>query len=463
MADDSGEHGTLTNTVTQLPGAAGRRQLLPVLTLLYRPGLEAAEAGQQLRLDHNPTVAIGRGGRLLERRLRDPELSRDHLEINTTAAGSHAVQDNGSKNGTWLLRAGEDPAASRTRLRVAPGQQMALQEGDIICAGRLFLLYERSDPGSAMPHVQRVQVSPGSRVFYTASEGLRRLLARLQHAAQGNGRFFLLEGATGTGKEYLARLVAASSSTRGKLVAHTMATDAADPALLHSELFGHRKGAFAGALKDRPGLFRAAEGGTLFLDELGASSPQMQSQLLRAVDPGMIKPLGADQELPVDVRLVVATSTPASELLAQGRLREDLYGRADEVFCVPPLQQRPADVMAITVHHLVQTHDCRRDLSHEVVTALLRATWPLNVRQLLRAVASIHRANRDLPGEILEVVPQLELQLPGQQAAPSSREEQVAEAYRQNAGNATRAAEQLGISRKNFYKWLNRAKEAGLV
>ena len=458
--DHPSKGSTLDATVTQMPGAATHCALQPVLTVLYHPGIEPGEVGQQLRLDDEPAVAVGRGARLLGRRLDDPELSRDHMSVNTTGAGTHSVMDNHSKNGTWILRTSEEDASIRGRVRAAPGEEVKLSEGDIISAGRLFLLYERSDPYGAVPHVHQVQVANQRRVFYTASEQLRLLVARLQEAAQGQGRFFIIEGPTGTGKEYLARLLAVHGPTRGALVAHSMATDAADPALVHSELFGHRKGAFAGATRDRPGLFRAAEGGTLFLDELGASSAQLQSMLLRSVDPGMIKPLGADREIPVDVRLVVATSTPVQELIDSGQLREDLYGRAEEVFSVPPLCRRPADVMAIAVHHLINTHGCVRDLSNEVVSSLLRAPWSLNVRQLLRAVAAIHKANLGGAGA-LDVMPPMD-GLPGP-SSPASREEEVAAAYQRHRGNVTRAAAELGIARKNFYKWLNRAREAGLV
>ncbi len=153
--------------------------------------------------------------------------------------------------------------------------------------------------------------------------------------------------------------------------------------LVESELFGHQRGAFTGAVKDRRGAFREASGGTLFLDEIGAVPPELQAKLLRAVEEGAVRPVGGESSLPVDVRLVAATCEPLEAMVAARRFRADLYERlAVCVIAVPPLRDRPDDLPALCRHLLTVSDLGDRILSHDAMAALRGHRWPGNVREL---------------------------------------------------------------------------------
>jgi DNA-binding NtrC family response regulator len=196
----------------------------------------------------------------------------------------------------------------------------------------------------------------------------------------------LILGETGTGKELLARAYHRRSGRKGRFVA--VNCSAVQENLLDSELFGHVRGAYTGAYQDKPGHFRHAEGGTLFLDEIGDIPLQAQYRLLRVLQEGVVRPLGSEQEIPVDVRVIAATSVPLDEAVLDGSFREDLLYRLDVIrLVIPPLRDRPEDILFLfekfSARYARQYEVKRPELSSGYIDALQEYAWPGNVRQLL--------------------------------------------------------------------------------
>jgi DNA-binding NtrC family response regulator len=195
----------------------------------------------------------------------------------------------------------------------------------------------------------------------------------------------LIEGQTGTGKELVARLVHEHSGRRGPFVPVNCGAIPAE--LMETELFGHAKGAFTGAHQQREGLFVAARGGTLFLDEISEMRSDLQVKLLRALEEGRIRPVGADREVPIDVRIVASAQPGLREQVQQRRFREDLYYRLNVVSVrLPPLRERRDDIPEL-VEHLLARH--ARELgkpihgvSHEAMRRLRAGRWKGNIREL---------------------------------------------------------------------------------
>jgi transcriptional regulator with GAF, ATPase, and Fis domain len=211
----------------------------------------------------------------------------------------------------------------------------------------------------------------------------------------------LLQGEPGVGKELLARAVHRASGRSGAFVALDMG--AMPEALAESALFGHKKGAFTGASQDRRGAFRSADGGTLFLDELGNLSPALQAKLLRVLQEGRVQPLGQDQPIEVDVRVVTASNADVRSMVRRGLFREDLLGRLDAATVhVPPLRQRLEDLDLLARAFLAREWGAEAPepwCSPEARGALLRHDWPGNVRELhnvLRLAATLASAGRCL-------------------------------------------------------------------
>ncbi|MGE0710156.1 MAG: sigma-54 interaction domain-containing protein [Planctomycetota bacterium] len=200
-----------------------------------------------------------------------------------------------------------------------------------------------------------------------------------------SGASVLILGETGVGKELLARAIHKRSGRRGRFVAVNCGSIPAG--LVDSELFGHEEGTFTGATRSKPGLFRSADGGTLFLDEIGNLPLASQFSLLRALQEASVRPVGGDEEIPVDVRVVAATSAPLDEAVAQGTFREDLLFRLDVVrLVVPPLRARPEDVLHLFGYFrrkLTRHYDLEPpEPSDGFLEALLAHPWPGNAREL---------------------------------------------------------------------------------
>ncbi len=196
----------------------------------------------------------------------------------------------------------------------------------------------------------------------------------------------LIQGPTGTGKELMARAIHHNSDrSRQPLMVHNCGGMSDE--LLHSELFGHKKGAFTGAVSDRLGLLPAADGGTVFLDEIGDVSPTFQVSLLRFLQEGEVKPLGSDKIIHCDVRVIAATNQPLTQLIQEGKFREDLYYRLNGFqLNIPPLSERPDDIEVLTEYLAKRyAHSIGRKIlgvAPDVIKQFQLHNWPGNVREL---------------------------------------------------------------------------------
>ena len=240
---------------------------------------------------------------------------------------------------------------------------------------------------------------------------MQRLLELARRVAPTDATV-LVTGESGTGKERLARFIhQRSRRASGPFLA--INCGALPESLLESELFGHKKGAFTGAMADKPGLFEMTRGGTVFLDEIGETSPAMQVRLLRVLEEPRVRPVGATSEVAVDVRLVSATNRDLKELVRTGAFRQDLFFRLQVVHLqVPPLRDRREDLLPLATHFIGRAcseYSCGPcTLTPEVLDMLQAYDWPGNVRELENAIARAvvlaeHRPHvelADLPPEI---------------------------------------------------------------
>jgi transcriptional regulator with PAS, ATPase and Fis domain len=275
----------------------------------------------------------------------------------------------------------------------------------------------------------------------------------------------LLVGETGTGKELFARLIH-RSSPRAEQPFIAINCGALPRELIESELFGYRKGAFTGAVQDRPGLFGAGSGGTLLLDEIGEMPAEMQVKLLRALQEGKVRPLGAAEEIAVNVRVIAATnnSTPVS---LSGALRQDLYFRLARITIeLPPLRERREDLAPLLDHFLTvysQKYGYRPTFHTDALELLSEYPFPGNVRELenlIEGVMATHQGQEVIHEK--DIRPYLHPELlarAGNRVVDISmfsleRLEKFAieQVLRLSADNKTRASEILGISRESLYR-----------
>ena len=226
----------------------------------------------------------------------------------------------------------------------------------------------------------------GTKGIVTASSVMKSLLDTASRAASSEATI-LIAGESGTGKEVLARLIHQNSPrANGSLI--TVNCAAIPEGLIESELFGHVKGAFTGAIKDRKGHFQTASGGTLFLDEIGELSTDIQVKLLRAIQEKEIQPVGSENIRKVDIRIIAATNLDLQEKIARGQFREDLYYRLSVIpLFIPPLRERKEDIPALVTHFL-QKFDAPPDVvfSKPAIELLKKYFWPGNIREMQNIV-----------------------------------------------------------------------------
>jgi DNA-binding NtrC family response regulator len=320
---------------------------------------------------------------------------------------------------------------------------------------------------------EEVKRLAGSRKLSGESPAMRAVMdavERVGPAAAG----VLIRGESGTGKELVARrLHELSERARGPFVAVNCA--AIPDTLVESELFGHRRGAFTGADRDRPGKFRQADGGTLFLDEVGDMAPAAQAKLLRVLQEGIVEPLGGGDPVTVDVRVLAATHRDLKAMSAEGRFREDLLFRLRVVEIeLPPLRDRAGDVLLLARQFLVASSRAGLSLSPEAERALLAYPWPGNVRELANAVerATIFCRGlvlqpEDLPQEVRAAAapagegdplawdPEDDFQTAKRKVVERFERAVLIEALREHGGNISQAARKLGLHRQNLQQKLH--------
>jgi two-component system nitrogen regulation response regulator NtrX len=295
---------------------------------------------------------------------------------------------------------------------------------------------------------------------------MHRLREQIGMAAPTNGRV-LISGENGTGKELVARHVHALSQRRsGPFVEVNCA--ALPEELIESELFGHIKGSFTGAVADRRGKFEIASGGTLFLDEVGDMSLKMQAKVLRALQEQVIEPVGGQGSVRVDVRVLAATNKDLADEIRQGRFREDLYFRLNVIpVFVPPLRDRGDDVLRLADHFMrdfAQEYGRRPKAVSEEAARMMRGyDWPGNVRELRNV---IERLIIMVPGDLINDADLSFLDQPAviaSSAAPETmaplyearddwERHYIASAMAACEGNISRTADTLGLERSHLYK-----------
>lgn len=297
----------------------------------------------------------------------------------------------------------------------------------------------------------------------TRSQSMEQLLQEAQRVAQGDASLFI-HGQSGTGKELIARAVhQVSPRSAAPFVAVNCSAIPAD--LLESELFGHVRGAFSGAVSARDGLFRAADGGTLFLDEIGDMPPMFQVKLLRALQEQRIRPVGANQDIPVDVRIISASHHDLEQLVEQGEFRQDLYYRLNVVtLSLPALSERREDIALLASHFLARLSprygDRVKGFSAEALSALVQYDWPGNVRQLQNVVEQLTALSTTpiIPVQQVEkALKEKAALLPGfQEARQQFEREYLVELLQRVNGNVSQAARLAKRNRTEFYKLLKR-------
>jgi DNA-binding NtrC family response regulator len=311
--------------------------------------------------------------------------------------------------------------------------------------------------------------------FVGKSQTMQRIYALIESVGKVDTTV-LITGESGTGKELVAEALHAESPRSDRSLVKVDCT-AIPEDLLESELFGHKKGSFTGADRDRLGRILQADGGTLFLDEIGDISPRMQLRLLRFLQERTFYPVGQDQPIQVDVRVITATNADLKEKVRQDLFREDLYFRLRVVdIILPPLRERKDDVPVLAQHFLssfeAKMNKGVSDFSDSVMDLLINHFWPGNIRELEHVIERAYvLCNGDtittdhLPAEILTSEPEpqaaIETAAPAaiahHAATPSLMEsgsevERLLEALRRTAGNKAKAARLLGIDRSTLYR-----------
>jgi transcriptional regulator with PAS, ATPase and Fis domain len=276
----------------------------------------------------------------------------------------------------------------------------------------------------------------------------------------------LVTGESGTGKELIAReLHRRSPRKNGPFMA--INCGAIPENLLESELFGHAKGAFTGAIAARPGKFQAASSGTLFLDEIGEMPPQLQVKLLRALQDRAVTRVGETKPEPIDIRIVSATNKILETEMAAGRFREDLYYRINVIHLhLPPLRERGEDALMLAKFFLGRA---TRELSAKVkgfnrqaLNAIRHFRWPGNIRQLENRIkkAVVLAEGPFITSEDLELRPEhLDPILPLAQAQENFRNRYINDVLERNGGNRTKTAKDLGVDPRTIFRHLEREAE----
>ena len=298
--------------------------------------------------------------------LSDPAVSRHHLAILPAPRGV-LVRDLGSTNGTTIN------GVAIERAYLAPGA--------VIGVGATRIRFEAQGGEDRAP----LSADPRWGRALGASEAMRRIFAVLPKLAESDASV-LLEGETGTGKGLLAEaLHEASPRARGPFV--VLDCGSIPPTLIESELFGHERGAFTGATAARVGGFEAARGGTVFLDELGELPLDLQPKLLRALEDRVVKRVGGNEAIKLDVRIIAATNRDLRSEINAGRFRSDLFYRLNTFrLRIPPLRERRDDIALLVAHFYRQLSPAGDAPPAELIAELARQPWPGNVRELRAAV-----------------------------------------------------------------------------
>jgi DNA-binding NtrC family response regulator len=303
------------------------------------------------------------------------------------------------------------------------------------------------------------EANAGAEPELTGTSASIAAIRRSIDAVAPHRRTVVVTGETGTGKEIVARQIHRRSGRPGPFVA--VSCGAFTEGLLASELFGHVRGAFTGAVQDQQGLFRSARGGTLLLDDVAEIPLSLQPTLLRVLETWQVRPVGSTRDVDVDVRVVATTNREILAMVQEGLFRSDLYARlAQWTIRLPPLRERREDIPALTAALLGRCDATGRHLTPDLQEALLVHDWPMNVRWLLNvlSVAAITTPSGALAlGE--EVREALRKDLPGSAAVPHCGTQALDKAALEDLlgrfqGRVAELARHLGITRPKLYRLL---------
>jgi transcriptional regulator with PAS, ATPase and Fis domain len=404
-------------------------------------------------LDDIDRVALGRGDEPANRRkseidtelrveIPDGVMSAEHAILLRSAAG-WIIRDVGSKNGVFV-----------DGVRV---QTSEVKEGSIIELGRSFFTMSRhaADPVDQLGSV-------------LADDGIATVLPSLEvqfkHALQvaRSEVPVVITGETGTGKELVTRAIHKASARSGPCV--TVNCGALAPNLVESELFGYRRGAFSGALEDRPGLIRSAHKGTLFLDEIGELPAPVQVTLLRALEQKAVIPVGGTTEIPVDFRLCSATHRDLRRAVSAGTFRADLFARiAGFSVELPPLRKRREDlgIIVAAIARRFRAYAEKISFTNDAVRAILTYEWPQNIRELAKAIET---ALILAQGSAIDVAHLTSLAAPAptpvREDAPPENDETLRQrllaALERHHGNLSAIAREFEKDRVQIRRWIQR-------
>ncbi len=379
--------------------------------------------------------------------LTDPTISRRHVELRALSDGVLVV-DLGSKNGT--------------RVGGIAVKEALLPPDGTFALGSTTVRVEQVREQLAVTAEGTVRFGD----YLTCNKKLAAQLELLRRVARSDATV-LIEGPTGTGKELLAHAVH-ETSERKRAPFMVVDCSAVSPSLLESQLFGHKKGAFTGALEDHEGAFEAAGEGTVFLDELGELPLDLQPKLLRALEARTIRRVGEVHDRPIHVRFVAATNRDLKAMAKAGAFRDDLYYRVAVVrVTVPPIADRPEDVPLLAHHYVDQLTEGMRTLSPDAYLTLSQYDWPGNARELRnviqRALAVSDKTeiepedlfveeSGDAPASFHEAKDQL---------IASFEVRYVRALLDRHRGNVSRAAKEAGLSRNALYALMKRAGISG--
>jgi transcriptional regulator with PAS, ATPase and Fis domain len=407
-----------------------------------------ADVGLGLALGPMPT-AVGTA-QSAQLRLTDPTVSRVHCQLSPRPDGVR-LTDAGSTNGTFV---------DGVRIRDAD-----LTAGANIRVGATTL---RLELGSEVVRVPLADQHSFGKLVGGSLE-MRRLYAILARVARTETTV-LIQGETGTGKELVAReLHEHSERATGPFVA--VDCGAIAPNVIESELFGHVRGAFSGAVSDRRGLFEEANGGTICLDEIGELPLPLQAKLLRALEAREVRRVGSNTARPVDVRLLASTNRPLAQSVNEGTFREDLYYRLAVIeLTLPPLRARREDVPPLAQHFYERFSGKGEALPPELLSSLLTRSWPGNVRELRNFIErsvtlggfhlAPHASTSSKSAEFAQTTLGVDLGKPLKEARDEAVERferlYLETALRGAGGNVTRAAELAGVSRRFLQRTIAR-------
>jgi len=395
--------------------------------------------------------AVIDGKRVLELRIPDPRMSTRHGRL-MCGAGTWVLSDPTSKNGAVV-----DGEITR---------QHTVADGTVIELGHTFFLFccqpVELDARADLVEGQLGVAAPALATFVGPLADGFAALTRLA-ATQVS---IVVLGETGTGKEVVARALHALSGRTGELIA--VNCGALPAALVEAELFGHRRGAFTGAVGERAGLIRSADGGTLFLDEIGELPAASQAAFLRVLQEREVVPVGEDHPVKIDVRLCVATHRDLTSLVERGAFRDDLFGRLSGFTLeLPPLRDRRPD-FGLLLHALLAAIPGGRDiqLSPAALRTLLAHPWPLNIRALqktlLTAVTLATHGRIDLIHlvDLPRRPPTTEQDLPAPAVRRMGGDDELRDRLvgllTVHRGNVVAVSREIGTRRTQVYRWARR-------